>query len=95
MSMPKHVLNDQTRVIAQLVGKEDIDRLIDVGKVKLDEHGNVFEVYLASMGLTGQIPEAVGKWTSATKIDLSNNKLTGQIPDSSEDLYSCVAITRH
>ena len=51
-SMPKHVLNDQTRVIAQLVGKEDINDLIDGQRVKLDEHGNVLEVDLSSLGLT-------------------------------------------
>ena len=41
--MPKHVLNDQTRAIAQLIGKEDIDYLIDRERVKLDEHGNVLK----------------------------------------------------
>ena len=66
-----------SEAIAQLVGKEDIDDLIDSGwRVKLDEHGNVLVVDLWSMGFTGPIPEAVGKWTSATSIDLKINQLT-------------------
>jgi len=73
--MSQHVLNEQTKVIADILGKTDIDDLLQSGKVKLDSNGNVTHVDLSGKGLTS-LPEGVAAWTSATVIDLSNNNLT-------------------
>jgi hypothetical protein len=62
-------------VIADILGKTDIDDLLQSGKVKLDSNGNVTYVDLHGKGLTS-LPEGVAAWTSATEIDLSYNKLT-------------------
>ena len=73
--MSQHVLNEQTKVIADILGKTDIDDLLQSGNVKLDSNGNVTYVDLSRNGLTS-LPEGVAAWTSATTIDLSDNNLT-------------------
>jgi hypothetical protein len=73
--MSQHVLNEQTKVIADILGKTDIDDLLQSEKVKLDSNGNVTYVDLYGKGLTS-LPEGVAAWTSATRINLSRNSLT-------------------
>jgi hypothetical protein len=68
--MSKHVLNEQTKVIADILGKTDIDDLLHSGQVKLDGNGNVTYVDLSGKGLNS-LPEGVAAWTSATRINLS------------------------
>jgi len=66
----------QTKVIADILGKTDIEDLLQSGEVKLDSNGNVTYVDLYGRMLTS-LPEGMAAWTtSATWIDLSNNNLT-------------------
>jgi hypothetical protein len=73
--MSEHVLNEQTKVIADILGKTNINDLLRSGEVKLDNNGNVTHVDLAGKGLTS-LPEGVAAWTSATTINLRRNNLT-------------------
>ena len=51
--------------------------------VEADSNGNVTELALSSNNLSGPLPAALGSLTSLTTLDLSDNQLSGTIPDLS------------
>ena len=51
--------------------------------VKVDGNGNVTELALPGNNLSGPLPAELGSLTSLTTLDLSDNQLSGTIPDLS------------
>ena len=51
--------------------------------VKVDGNGNVTELALPDNNLSGPLPAELGSLTSLTTLDLSDNQLSGTIPDLS------------
>ena len=49
--------------------------------VEVDGNGNVTELALPGNNLSGPLPAALGSLTSLTTLDLSDNQLSGTIPD--------------